>query len=650
VIISDLKRAVIALSAVTALFFAGCRAELPLEKETQKKGVEEQFVMGEAYRDKGETEKALEAYQGYLDKAPKGPYSSVALHRLAETYLELEQYAKALDFMKMISESHPDYEDLPAVTYQAALTLYKLGQYEGSEGKAFEWLGNYPFHPLRGRVLLLLGENSVALGDNPQAFNWWIQARNEFLDEPKTLIEVTTRTDELIKKSDIEDLQEMKGYAARTEYEPQILHMLSLLYWENNELNQAMDAAMALVRSTPDQGWVSAGRQLLESIQREMSVRPGVVGCILPLTGRFSIYGEEVLNGIHLGMEMFSDSSPGQAMELVIEDTKSDPEKTVAGVHNLVQNERVMAIVGPLSSKTAVAAATEAQRLGVPMIALTQKIDIVEEGDMVFRNFLTPTQEVNSLVDAAMNKMFLRRFAILYPDNSYGRFFMKIFWDRVEEMGGEISAVESYNPSETDFAVEIKKTVGLHFPRPQSLTRKLVQMRLPEEEESRIYPDKPEPIIDFDAVFIPDNFQRVSMIAPQLLYHDISNVLLMGTSLWQDSRLIDMAGDYVQGALFPSGFFIDSSNPEGASFVEDYTSNFEALPGILAATGYDTIRLLSKLMKEKEIHTRRQLRRALLSCRDFEGVTGTISFDSQGEVEKEPVLLTIVKRKMILFE
>ena len=644
------KRAVIALIAMAALFFAGCRAGIPVEKEAQKRGVEDQFVIGEAFKDKGDIEKAQEAYKGYLEKAPKGPYSAVALHRLAETYIEIEQYHKALELLEIVSEKHPNYEALPVVEYQTALALYDLSEFGGSEDKAFEWLGKYPAHPLRGKVLMLLGESSVALGDNPQAFNWWLEARNEFLDEPKMLREINAKIAELVKRSDIEELQELRGYAAHTEYEPEILRMISVTYIEHSELNKAMDAAMALVRSTPEQDWVLVGRQLLEDIQSEMSVRPGAVGCLLPLTGRFSIYGEEVLNGIQLGMEMFSSSGSGPEMELVIEDTKSDPEKAVAGVQNLVKNEKVIAIIGPLSSKTALAAASEAQRLGVPMIAMTQKMDIVEQGDMIFRNFLTPTQEVKSLLDTAMNKMFLKRFAILYPDNSYGRFFMNIFWDRLEEMGGEISAVESYNPEDTDFAVEIKKTIGLYFPRPGSLTRKLIQMRLSEEEESKIYPDTPEPIIDFDAVFIPDNFQRVAMIAPQLLYHDIADVLLMGTSLWQDPRLIEMAGDYVQGAIFSSGFFNDSSNPQSTFFVEDYTSNFETTPGILAATGYDTIRLLSKLMKETTINTRRQLRKALLACRDFEGVAGKISFDSRGEVEKEILLLTIGGKKMTVLK
>ena len=166
--------------------------------------------------------------------------------------------------------------------------------------------------------------------------------------------------------------------------------------------------------------------------------------------------------------------------------------------------------------------------------------------------------------------------------------------------------------------------------------------------ESEMEPEGPEPIIDFDAVFIPDNFQRVAMIAPQLAYHDVLDVQLMGTSLWQSSQLIETAGDYVQDTIFPSGFLESSGEPGVRSFVENYRETFDSSPGILAATGYDTIRFLKEVMAAEGISTRKDLQKALLESQNFLGITGSISFDQQGEVEKEPLLLTVSGRRMTL--
>jgi branched-chain amino acid transport system substrate-binding protein len=262
---------------------------------------------------------------------------------------------------------------------------------------------------------------------------------------------------------------------------------------------------------------------------------------------------------------------------------------------------------------------------------------------------MTPSREVDRLLDIAVSEMGLKRFAILYPENSYGRFLLNLFWDRLETNGGEVTAVESYQPDETDFAGQIKKMTGLYYPRPKSLVEKLREMRTPEEEESIIFSGEPEPIIDFDAVFIPDNFQRVAMIAPQLVYYDVMDVLLMGTSLWQSPQLIEMAGDYVQGALFPSGFFEGLEDPAVKGFVQAYKTNFDAVPGILAATGHDTIKFLKELIVKENIRTRRDLHKALFNYYYFNGVTGNISFDSEGEVKKDPLLLMISGKRMKLF-
>ena len=155
-------------------------------------------------------------------------------------------------------------------------------------------------------------------------------------------------------------------------------------------------------------------------------------------------------------------------------------------------------------------------------------------------------------------------------------------------------------------------------------------------------------VVPFEALFIPDTFQKAAMIAPQLPYHDITGILLMGTSLWQSPQLIELAGDDIEGAIFPSGFFEWSEAWGVRDFVEDYKEKYHAAPGILAATGYDTIRLLGKVLADSSVHTRKDVRKMLLQYKNFRGVTGVISFNSDGEVEKPPVLLTISGNEMVL--
>jgi ABC-type branched-subunit amino acid transport system substrate-binding protein len=227
--------------------------------------------------------------------------------------------------------------------------------------------------------------------------------------------------------------------------------------------------------------------------------------------------------------------------------------------------------------------------------------------------------------------MGLKRFGILYPDNPYGRYFMNLFWDRVEELGGMITAVEPYKPNQPDVGTEIKKMVGLHYPRLESGS--------PADA-------KPQPIVDFDAVFIPDTAEQVALIAPQFPFHSVFNVRLIGSSLWQSKELLKTAGDYLQGAIFPSAFFSEADAAAVKAFVNRYREEYGADPGVLAATGYDSILFMKHLFKKSVIRTREDLQKAIGETRGFYGATGHIAFDQDREVLKKPVLLSIQGRKI----
>lgn len=647
-----ITRAISAFMAGVALFLLACQARTVVEEAVVIEPAQALFAAAEQAFQAGEYDKALETYERYLEEYPGGEASGTALYRMARIHDEKARYPQALTLLRRILAEYPRLPRLPEVRYDLAKTLYRLGDYRQSEAAALGWLAEHPGHPLQGDLFMLLGNLSVALRDRPKAFFWWLRAEGAFYDSPPRRAEIAGRLEGLIEDSSPDDLKKIADYASGSRYAPPAYHRLATIYLEGNDLEQAKAMAIALVRSTPEQNWVSAGRRILARIEAEQSVKPGAIGCLLPLSGPFAIYGQEVLNGIQLGMGLFDESGAEQSLELIIRDTGGKLERAVSGVQELGREGKVMAIIGPLTSKPALAAARKAQEVGIPIITMTQVDGITAEGDMVFRNFLTPTKEIKGLLNKAIKDMTLRRFGIFYPENFYGRFFMNLFWDRVEEMGGVIQAVESYSPNETDFAVQIKKMVGLHYPRPESVVRMLNEIKALEAEETielrTDSEDEPDPIVDFEAVFIPDTYQQVALIAPQFPFHNVFNVRLLGTSLWQSPQLIEHAGDYIQGAVFPSGFFSQTDSDGTRRFVDTYKDNFDSEPGVLAATGYDTIRFMKNIMTKGEIKTRKELQTRLLGSDSFHGLTGNIAFDRQGEVVKEPLLLSVSGRRLVI--
>jgi branched-chain amino acid transport system substrate-binding protein len=409
--------------------------------------------------------------------------------------------------------------------------------------------------------LFLLGKTLSALGDETSAFEWFVRASRAFSVEDPIQQDLDGHVAGLLERAGMVSLKSMADAApAGTRYLPAIYDRIASLAFDSNDLELAEEAAMALVRSSADQYWVDRGRELLERVSEELAVSKQVFACLLPLSGPFAIYGREVLNGIQLGMGVFGASEESRTIELLIEDTRSDPDVAAKKVEELVHQSRVMGIIGPLASRTATAAARKAQELGVPIITLAQKEGITEEGDMVFRNFLTPAREMDRLVSKVIQELGLVRFGVLYPDSAYGRRLLNLFWDRVDEGRSYITAVESYGSEVTDFSEEIRKMVGLHHPRPPSVVEKLNQARLAAFDagiESGPFEETkgPEPIVEFDAVFIPDNYQKIALIAPQFPFHDVFNIRFLGTSLWQSPDLLDQAAEYLQGCRLPDRLF-----------------------------------------------------------------------------------------------
>jgi branched-chain amino acid transport system substrate-binding protein len=641
-------KAILILCMGIAFFVVSCQPRPEVRKFPEAEPDLALYSTAEAEYMAGNRSKALDAYNEYLQRNPRGPRAGDALYRMAKIYEEDFDYERAMALYHRIALEYPDHPNLAEVNLDRANILYRLGRYNQSRDEALQWLRSFPASPLTGQAFLLLGKSEGAVGNGRDAFVWFLRASAAFPEDDPLQKEIDSYIRGLLERADMAELKGMTAEASDKKYFPFVYDRMASVALETNDLDAASEAAMALVRSTPDQYWVDRGRKVLERVSEERAVRKGVIGCLLPLSGPFAIYGQEVLNGIQLGMGVFGASAESQNAEILIEDTQGNPDVAVTKVEELVHKGHVMAIIGPLARKTATAAAKEAQELGVPIITLTQKEGITEEGDMVFRNFLTPAREMDRLVSEAIDELGIMRFGILYPDSVYGRYLLNLFWDRVEKEGGTITAVESYAPQTTDFSDQIKKMVGLYYPRPPAMEEKLRQARLAAYDvgvESEAYTEskEPEPIVDFDAVFIPDNYQEVALIAPQFPFHSVFNVRFLGTSLWQSSDLLDQGADYLQGAIIPSGFFAQSEK----EFVDLYKENYDSEPGILAAIGYDSMRFLAHMMKEDSVRTRRDLQQALLTSLDYRGIRGPLSFDDQREVTTPPVLLTVQGKKFL---
>ncbi len=413
-----------------------------------------------------------------------------------------------------------------------------------------------------------------------------------------------------------------------------------------------------------------AGKQAekaLARLQQRQSVKAGRVGILLPLSGRFKVFGERVKQVFDMAATEAAARSEGK-LKFLYKDTAGDPIQTQKAMEELVYDEGVIAIIGPLMGDTSQAAAYQAEQLQVPLISLSPREGLPEIGPNVFRSGMTATMQAEAIVGYAWEVLGKRSFGILYPMQPYGEDLALAFWEQVRKRGGEVTAAERYEYDASTFKRQVRSMVwryellygasGGGICRDNSKLTCGVVVRKFEEETV--------PTVDFEALFIPDYAKQVGMIAPAIPFeeveidnhlastyrrmernkrrtgHEIKAVQLLGGNGWNHERLKDFGGKWVEGGIFCDGFLdTGSPDPKSADFVAAFKKDYKRKPGTMEAYAYDAVGLLAETLLTSQAQSRKQLRAALLNLTEYQGATGSMRFDKNGEMVNELLILTL---------
>ena len=157
----------------------------------------------------------------------------------------------------------------------------------------------------------------------------------------------------------------------------------------------------------------------------------------------------------------------------------------------------------------------------------------------------------------------------------------------------------------------------------------------------------PKPAPDFEALFIPDSYDRVAMIVPQLAYYDLTGIRLLGTSGWDSPELLKTDPKHLEGAVFVDGFFADSFRPEANDFIENFYMAYDREPDTMEALVYDAADMAVRVLVENRGGTRDAFRKGLLQLNRYPGVTGRTSFPPTRDAEKDLFILMVKAGKIV---
>jgi branched-chain amino acid transport system substrate-binding protein len=293
---------------------------------------------------------------------------------------------------------------------------------------------------------------------------------------------------------------------------------------------------------------------------------------------------------------------------IIIQDNEAKAESSVAVATRLIVEEEVIAIIGPQASKQAVPTGQVANDRETPMISpwSTNPATTLDRPWVFRAAFLDPFQ--GPVVAGFVASEFgAKTAAVLYDVASdYPKGLAENFRDAALAGGIDVVAFESFTTGDTDFSSQL----------------------------TTIAAAKP------DVLFTPQYYNEVPLIVRQARELGFEGPIV-GSDSWGTPDLISLCGDACEGLFFSTHYAPDIATEIGQTFIQAYEERYGAKPDDVAALTYDAFKLLFSAIVNANSLDKADVRDALADIELFEGVTGLMSFDEQGDPIKCAVIIQI---------
>ncbi|MFN7453399.1 MAG: ABC transporter substrate-binding protein [Pseudobdellovibrionaceae bacterium] len=335
-----------------------------------------------------------------------------------------------------------------------------------------------------------------------------------------------------------------------------------------------------------------------------------VVGHFGSMTGADATFGQSTDEGIRLAIDEVNAAGGvnGKKIKLITMDTQGKSEEAASVVTRLIEQEKVVAVLGEVASTRSLAAAPIAQAKKIPMITPSStNPKVTEVGDYIFRVcFIDPFQGT-VMAKFAVENLKAKKVAILREVSSdYSMGLSDFFIAKFKELGGEIVADASYQNQDKDFKAQL----------------------------TQIKSKNPE------AIFVPGYYTQVGLIARQARELGIK-APLMGGDGWDSSKLFEIGGEAINGGYFSNHYSTDSTDPAAIEFMAKFKAKYNESPDGLSAAGYDAAQVLIAALKSLPEINPSALRDAIAKTTNFAGATGNITINEQRNATKSAVVVQV---------
>lgn len=330
------------------------------------------------------------------------------------------------------------------------------------------------------------------------------------------------------------------------------------------------------------------------------------IGAILPLSGESSVYGQQIKEGIETAL-----SSVNKNIQIVYEDDRGDKKEAVTAAQKLIQIDGVKAILGLMFSGEVLAVAPIAESNKVIIISPTASaVEISDAGDYIFRIWPSDTFEASKTAEFVVKNLGLKKVAVIYIEDDWGKSSKDVFVEKTQSMGGIITTIESYLTGANDFRTQLTKIRSLNP----------------------------------DGIYMLSHHKDGALILKQAKELGLK-AQFIGQSPIKQAEFLEIAGESAEGIIYGimAGYDPESGKESVEKFLNDFKSKYDKDPGFLEALGYDSLKIVTIIMTEcKNPSDATCIKEKLYQIKDYYGASGLTSFDEYGDATKT-IILKVIK-------
>jgi branched-chain amino acid transport system substrate-binding protein len=355
------------------------------------------------------------------------------------------------------------------------------------------------------------------------------------------------------------------------------------------------------------------------------------IGLDVPMTGDIAYVGTQSQRAAEMKAADINDAGGLEVggkkytLEIVVEDNESKAESATAAATKLITQDRVLAIVGPQSSKQAVPTGEVANENETPMVSpWSTNPNTTLDRPWVFRAcFLDPFQGP-VVANFATDEFGATKAAVLYDVASdYPKGLAENFRDAWEGIhgAGSVVAFESFTTGDTDFSAQLTKIKGT----------------------------------DAEVLFTPQYYNEVPLIVKQAQELGLTQIIL-GSDSWGDPKTLEMCGDACEGLFFSTHYAAEGATGATKEFIDRYAADYGETPGDVAALTWDALGIVLQAIQNTGglsgdlAKDREAVKDELGKIKDFDGITGKMTFTPEGDPIKCAVIVKITNGKFSFYD